>query len=191
MPEHPVMQALVSDDRDRFLAAEARSRRAGGWPPFGRLAAIILSGPDAGSADRAARDFAKAAPHLDGRRGAGSRARAAWNGCAAGTGGAFWSRRRATPISRRCCATGWRGPSRPPPSASRWTSIPTASCDLSGCIVAAFCPGRPGCAAHIPMLEPARFPGGAARGFRATITCREAHRGWGCPGRSRPWPIGN
>ncbi len=66
MPEHPVMKALVSDDRDRFLAAEAQSRRAGGWPPFGRLAAIILSGPDAGSADRAARDFAKAAPHLEG-----------------------------------------------------------------------------------------------------------------------------
>ncbi len=66
MPEHPVMKALVSDDRDRFLAAEARSRRAGGWPPFGRLAAIILSGPDGSTANRAARDFAKTAPHLEG-----------------------------------------------------------------------------------------------------------------------------
>jgi len=66
MPEHPVMKALVSDDRDRFIAAEARSRREGGWPPFGRLAAIILSGPDADVVDRAARDFAKAGPHLEG-----------------------------------------------------------------------------------------------------------------------------
>ena len=66
MPEHPVMKALVSDDRDRFIAAEAGSRRAGGWPPFGRLAAIILSAPDADAADRAARDFALTAPHLEG-----------------------------------------------------------------------------------------------------------------------------
>jgi len=66
MPEHPVMKALVSDDRDRFFATEAQSRSQGGWPPFGRLAAIILSGPDEVAADRAARDFARHAPHLEG-----------------------------------------------------------------------------------------------------------------------------
>ena len=37
-PEHPVMQALVSGDRDRFVAAELADRRAAGMPPFGRLA---------------------------------------------------------------------------------------------------------------------------------------------------------
>ena len=66
MPEHPVMRALASDDRDGFLAAEAESRREGNWPPFGRLAAIIVSAPDADSADRAARAFARQAPHADG-----------------------------------------------------------------------------------------------------------------------------
>src|SRR5215469_4512687 len=66
MPEHPVMRALASDDRDGFLAAEAESRREGNWPPFGRLAAIIVSAPDADSADRAARAFARQAPHVEG-----------------------------------------------------------------------------------------------------------------------------
>ena len=66
MPEHPVMRALASDDRDGFLAAEAESRRDGNWPPFGRLAAIVVSAPDADSADRAARAFARQAPQVDG-----------------------------------------------------------------------------------------------------------------------------
>ena len=66
MPEHPVMRALASDDRDRFLAAESEARRTKGWPPFGRLAALILSAPDADGADRAARLLALRAPRLDG-----------------------------------------------------------------------------------------------------------------------------
>ncbi|HEY4968896.1 MAG TPA: hypothetical protein VII35_03260, partial [Steroidobacteraceae bacterium] len=66
MPEHPVMRALASDDRDRFLAAESEARRVQGWPPFGRLAALILSAPDADGADRAARLLALRAPRLDG-----------------------------------------------------------------------------------------------------------------------------
>jgi primosomal protein N' (replication factor Y) len=66
MPEQPVMQALAGGERDRFLAAEAEARRAAGLPPFGRLAALILSAPDAEAADFAARAFARAAPQLPG-----------------------------------------------------------------------------------------------------------------------------
>ncbi len=66
MPEHPVMRALASDDRDGFLAVEAEARREGNWPPFGRLAALIVSAPDADAADRAARAVAHHAPRLDG-----------------------------------------------------------------------------------------------------------------------------
>ncbi len=66
MPEHGVMAALMQDDRDRFFAIEAEQRKAHGMPPFGRLAAVILSGPDDASADLAARAFARAAPHLPG-----------------------------------------------------------------------------------------------------------------------------
>lgn len=43
MPDHPVMQALVSGDRDAFLAQEIAAREAAGYPPFGRLAAIVVS----------------------------------------------------------------------------------------------------------------------------------------------------
>lgn len=66
MPEHPVMRALASDDRDGFLAAEAQSRREGSWPPFGRLAAVVVSASDADTADRAAWALARQAPRADG-----------------------------------------------------------------------------------------------------------------------------
>jgi primosomal protein N' (replication factor Y) len=66
MPEQPVMQALAAGDRDRFLAAEAAARRAAGLPPNGRLAALILSAPDAEAADFAARALARAAPQMPG-----------------------------------------------------------------------------------------------------------------------------
>jgi primosomal protein N' (replication factor Y) len=60
------MQALAAGDRDGFLAAEASARRAAGLPPFGRLAALILSAGDPDSADFAARALARAAPQLPG-----------------------------------------------------------------------------------------------------------------------------
>src|SRR5690606_16814634 len=66
VPENPVMTALAAGDRDRFLAFEAEQRRAAGMPPFGRLAALVVSAPDAGRADAAARAVARAAPRLDG-----------------------------------------------------------------------------------------------------------------------------
>jgi primosomal protein N' (replication factor Y) len=66
MPEHGVMAALMADDRDRFFATEAESRKVHGMPPFGRLAAVILSAPDDAAADFTARAFARAAPHLPG-----------------------------------------------------------------------------------------------------------------------------
>lgn len=62
MPEHPVMQALLSGDRDRFYQAEAASRRAHGMPPYGRLAAIIVTGGDENAVVAAARSLARCAP---------------------------------------------------------------------------------------------------------------------------------
>ena len=43
-PDHPVMQALASGDRDRFIEAELAARRAAQMPPFARLAGIIIEG---------------------------------------------------------------------------------------------------------------------------------------------------
>jgi primosomal protein N' (replication factor Y) len=65
-PDHPVMQALVSGDLDAFMAEEASTRRPGGWPPFGRLAALIVSAEEEREADRTARDLGQAAPRFDG-----------------------------------------------------------------------------------------------------------------------------
>jgi len=66
MPEHPVIQALLSGDRDAFMARETEARRAQGMPPFGRLVAIIVSAPEEAQAADTARALARAAP-----RGAG------------------------------------------------------------------------------------------------------------------------
>ena len=45
-PDHPVIRAILSGDDEGFWAAEAAERRAAGVPPYGRMAGIILSGPD-------------------------------------------------------------------------------------------------------------------------------------------------
>ena len=66
MPEQPVMQALAAGDRDRFLEAEAAARREAGLPPFGRLAAVIVSAADAEACDFAAAALSRAAPQLPG-----------------------------------------------------------------------------------------------------------------------------
>jgi primosomal protein N' (replication factor Y) len=65
-PEHPVMQALVEGDLAAFMAREAAQRRPGGWPPYGRLAALIVSAESAAAADELARDLGRAAPWGDG-----------------------------------------------------------------------------------------------------------------------------
>ncbi len=63
MPEHPVMQALISGGREQFLAAESAARRGRGLPPFGRLVALIVSGPDQKRVIGAATALARSAPH--------------------------------------------------------------------------------------------------------------------------------
>ncbi|MET4807722.1 primosomal protein N' [Limibacillus sp. MBR-115] len=65
-PDHPVIEALVSGDRDRFFAAEAESRRDLMMPPFGRLAAVILSSGDLQAVEEVARALARAAPKAEG-----------------------------------------------------------------------------------------------------------------------------
>ncbi len=65
-PEEPVMLALAAQDRDSFLAAEADMRQSAGMPPFGRLAAIIVSGPDELAAHEAASALGAVAPNGEG-----------------------------------------------------------------------------------------------------------------------------
>ncbi|MBM1557753.1 primosomal protein N' [Sulfitobacter mediterraneus] len=45
-PEHPVIRAILAGDEEAFWSAEAGERKQAGVPPYGRMAGIILSGPD-------------------------------------------------------------------------------------------------------------------------------------------------
>ena len=65
-PEAAVLQALVSGDRNAFLAAEAEGRRALVFPPYGRLASILLRSRDERALEAAATRLRDAAPNGDG-----------------------------------------------------------------------------------------------------------------------------
>ena len=116
-PEHPVIAALVSGDAERFYREETEQRRIGGLPPFGRLAAIIVSAEDRGAAEAHARALARAAHAMPARaRAGGSRRSAAIRAttrsrcsapprrrspsCASATASASPPRRRARPTCR-------------------------------------------------------------------------------------------
>ncbi|HWL19066.1 MAG TPA: primosomal protein N' [Bradyrhizobium sp.] len=61
-PEHPVMKALVACDREAFYANEIDARERTLYPPFGRLASLIISAGDRPTAEGFARRLAALAP---------------------------------------------------------------------------------------------------------------------------------
>jgi primosomal protein N' (replication factor Y) (superfamily II helicase) len=61
-PEHPVMRALIAQDREAFYDAEIEARERTHYPPFGRLASLVVSGEDNHDAQSFARALARAAP---------------------------------------------------------------------------------------------------------------------------------
>jgi primosomal protein N' (replication factor Y) len=65
-PEAPVIAALVSGDTAGFYSAETEARRDAAMPPFGRLAAIVVSAEDSSEADAVARRIGHAAPKVEG-----------------------------------------------------------------------------------------------------------------------------
>ena len=67
-PTHPVMQAMVRGDREAFYSYELASREAGGLPPFGRLAALVVSGAEHEPTFEFARRILAAAPMAEGLR---------------------------------------------------------------------------------------------------------------------------
>jgi primosomal protein N' (replication factor Y) (superfamily II helicase) len=62
LPEHPVMQAIISGDREAFLDREIDMRQRGLLPPYGRLAALVISAREKELAERFAREVARRAP---------------------------------------------------------------------------------------------------------------------------------
>ncbi|HTP77483.1 MAG TPA: primosomal protein N' [Rhizomicrobium sp.] len=65
-PKDAVMVALASGDRDAFYEQERIFRERAHAPPFGRLAALILSGLDGAQVQEAGRVLASAAPPAKG-----------------------------------------------------------------------------------------------------------------------------
>jgi primosomal protein N' (replication factor Y) (superfamily II helicase) len=64
-PEHPVMRALAAGDREAFYSSEIDLREQAQYPPFGRLAALVVSGADKHAAQAFARRLAQLAPRAD------------------------------------------------------------------------------------------------------------------------------
>uniref|UniRef100_UPI00289F9E28 primosomal protein N' n=1 Tax=Brevundimonas sp. TaxID=1871086 RepID=UPI00289F9E28 len=64
-PEHPVLMALAAGDRDAFVEAEMAEREAASLPPYGRLAAIILSSENSAAVEKTANDLAQAIPNAE------------------------------------------------------------------------------------------------------------------------------
>ena len=65
-PDHPVLMALAARDRDTFVSTEMAQREAASLPPFGRLAALIVSGADPAGLETFVRALAAAAPNSPG-----------------------------------------------------------------------------------------------------------------------------
>ncbi len=64
-PDHPVMRALIAQDREAFYSAEIDVREKTHYPPFGRLASIVVSGSDKHETAAYARELARFAPQHD------------------------------------------------------------------------------------------------------------------------------
>ncbi len=65
-PDDRLIRAIASGDRDGFLEAEAADRERIGFPPFGRLAALIVSAEDEREAEAYAKALREAAPRVEG-----------------------------------------------------------------------------------------------------------------------------
>ena len=65
-PDAPVIAALVNEDARGFYAAETEARRDAAMPPFGRLAAIVVSAEQSDEAEEVASRIGHAAPEVDG-----------------------------------------------------------------------------------------------------------------------------
>ena len=61
-PEHPVMKALISGDREAFYSSEIELREATSYPPFGRLASLVISANERHGAEGYGRMLVSHAP---------------------------------------------------------------------------------------------------------------------------------
>ncbi len=62
LPEHPVMHAIITGDREAFLEREIQQRQAALLPPYGRLCALIVQSKQKELAEVFAREVERQAP---------------------------------------------------------------------------------------------------------------------------------
>lgn len=67
-PEHPVMKALILGDREAFYSSEIALREASLYPPFGRLASLVITANERHAAESYGRGLALIAPKDEGVR---------------------------------------------------------------------------------------------------------------------------
>ena len=128
-PEHPVMKALVACDREAFYASEIEARERAGYPPFGRLASLIISAGDRPTAEGFARKLAAIAP-IDERIQVLGPAEAPLAVIKGRYRFRLLVKSRATSICRNICANGSPPARRPRAiSSSRSMSIRRAFCE--------------------------------------------------------------
>ena len=60
-PEHPAIAAMLAGDSGPFVKDELAMRRDAGYPPFTRLVALLVDGPDEGEVEAAANALAERA----------------------------------------------------------------------------------------------------------------------------------
>ena len=65
-PDHEALIALAAGDRERFISAELANREMLGLPPYGKLAAVIVSGLGEKETEALAKKFVSLAPRADG-----------------------------------------------------------------------------------------------------------------------------
>ncbi|MCL2439390.1 MAG: primosomal protein N' [Alphaproteobacteria bacterium] len=61
-PDNKVLDAIINNDRDRFVNAELTERKAALMPPFTKLASILLTSGDRIALEEYARDLARTMP---------------------------------------------------------------------------------------------------------------------------------
>lgn len=64
-PDNAVLKALLANDREEFLKLEKKTRRMLKMPPFGKLAAIIISGSNRDLVEKVAIQLGQVAPNTD------------------------------------------------------------------------------------------------------------------------------
>ncbi len=67
-PDHPVLRAICSGNRDEFMATDMAGRRMAQMPPYGQLIAVIVEGEKESVLQKYCADLATAAPSLTGAK---------------------------------------------------------------------------------------------------------------------------